>query len=163
MPERAQRIKLSKVEKNNRHNGRGSGEQLSGLLERIGRNDGMTVPEGYFAEFAARMEGMLPLNLEAEAPEVAYRQQKRTLWTRVRPYVYMAAMFAGVLCMTKMFGLMGQTDTLDMRIDRNPVMIAALSNQEFVEDYLGGSMVNESDLLDDMWSSGIDVSDLEDF
>ncbi len=148
--------------KKNKYNGRGAEEKLPELLERIGRNDGMTVPEGYFADFAARMEGMLPLNLEAEAPDKAYARQKRTLWTKVRPYVYMAAMFAGVFCMTKMFGLMGQADSLDMRIDRNPVMIAALSNQEFVDDYFGDDM-NESDLLDDMWSSGMDVSDLEDF
>lgn len=161
MPEKAERINFGKVENNkNKHNGRGAEEKLPELLERIGRNDGMTVPEGYFADFAARMEGMLPLNLEAEAPDKAYARQKRTLWTKVRPYLYMAAMFAGVFCMTKMFGLMGQTDSLDMRIDRNPVMIAALSNQEFVDDYFGDDM-NENDLLNDMWSSGMDVSDLD--
>jgi hypothetical protein len=149
------------VENNKKYNSRNAGEKLPEVLERIGRNDGMTVPEGYFADFATRMEGMLPLNLEAEAPEKAYAQQKRSLWMRVRPYVYMAAMFAGVFCMTKMFGLMGETDSLDMRIDRNPVMIAALSNQEFVEDYLGDSM-SEAEILDDMWESGLDATDFED-
>ena len=56
---------------------------------------------------------------------------------------------------------MGETDSLDMRIDRNPVMIAALSNQEFVEDYLGDSM-SEAEILDDMWESGLDATDFED-
>ena len=149
------------MENNKKYNSRNAGEKLPEVLERIGGNDGMTVPEGYFADFATRMEGMLPLNLEAEAPEKAYAQQKRSLWMRVRPYVYMAAMFAGVFCMTKMFGLMGETDSLDMRIDRNPVMIAALSNQEFVEDYLGDSM-SEAEILDDMWESGLDATDFED-
>lgn len=149
------------MENNKKYNSRNAGEKLPEVLERIGRNDGMTVPEGYFDDFATRMEGMLPLNLEAEAPEKAYAQQKRSLWMRVRPYVYMAAMFAGVFCMTKMFGLMGETDSLDMRIDRNPVMIAALSNQEFVEDYLGDSM-SEAEILDDMWESGLDATDFED-
>ena len=149
------------MENNKKYNSRNAGEKLPEVLERIGRNDGMTVPEGYFADFATRVEGMLPLNLEAEAPEKAYAQQKRSLWMRVRPYVYMAAMFAGVFCMTKMFGLMGETDSLDMRIDRNPVMIAALSNQEFVEDYLGDSM-SEAEILDDMWESGLDATDFED-
>ena len=149
------------MENNKKYNSRNAGEKLPEVLERIGRNDGMTVPEGYFADFATRMEGMLPLNLEAEAPEKAYAQQKRSLWMRVRPYVYMAAMFAGVFCMTKMFGLMVETDSLDMRIDRNPVMIAALSNQEFVEDYLGDSM-SEAEILDDMWESGLDATDFED-
>ena len=147
---------------NNIFNNKGTKEKLPEVLERVGRNDGMTVPEGYFADFTSRMEGMLPLNLEAEAPQKAYASQKRTLWTRVRPYVYMAAMFAGVFCMTKMFGIMGQVDTLDMRIDRNPVMLAALSNQEFVDDYLGND-INDSELLDEMWSAGFDASELDDF
>ena len=150
------------MEKSKEHKGRSDAEQLHEMLERIGRNDGMTVPEGYFADFAARMESILPLNLEAEAPDKAYAAQKRTLWMRVRPYVYMAAMFVGVFCMTKMFGLMGNVDTLDMRIDRNPDMIAALSNQDFFDDYIGDSM-NEADLLEDLWSSGIEVSDFEGF
>lgn len=137
-------------------------EKISEMLERIGGNDGMTVPEGYFADFASRMESMLPLNLEAEAPQKAAAATRRTLWSRVRPYAYMAAMFAGVFCMTKMFGLMGQVDSLDMRLDRSPVMIAALSNQEFVEDYVSGSM-SESELYNDMWSAGVTVEDLEDF
>ena len=147
---------------NNIFNNKGTKEKLPEVLERVGRNDGMTVPEGYFADFTSRMEGMLPLNLEAEAPQKAYAGQKRTLWTRVRPYVYMAAMFAGVFCMTKMFGIMGQVDTLDMRIDRNPVMLAALSNQEFVDDYLGND-INDSELLDEMWSAGFDASELDDY
>ena len=147
---------------NNIFNNKGTKDKLPEVLERVGRNDGMTVPEGYFADFTSRMEGMLPLNLEAEAPQKAYAGQKRTLWTRVRPYVYMAAMFAGVFCMTKMFGIMGQVDTLDMRIDRNPVMLAALSNQEFVDDYLGND-INDSELLDEMWSAGFDASELDDF
>ena len=147
---------------NNIFNNKGTKDKLPEVLERVGRNDGMTVPEGYFADFASRMEGMLPLNLEAEAPQKAYASQKRTLWTRVRPYVYMAAMFAGVFCMTKMFGIMGQVDTLDMRIDRNPVMLAALSNQEFVDDYLGND-INDSEPLDEMWSAGFDASELDDF
>ena len=75
------------MENNKKYNSRNAGEKLPEVLERIGRNDGMTVPEGYFADFATRMEGMLPLNLEAEAPEKAYAQQKRSLWMRVRPYV----------------------------------------------------------------------------
>lgn len=150
------------MEKSKEHKGRSDAEQLPEILERIGRNDGMTVPEGYFADFAARMESILPLNLEAEAPDKAYAAQKRTLWMRVRPYVYMAAMFVGVFCMTKMFGLMGNVDTFDMRIDRNPDMIAALSNQDFFDDYIGDSM-KEADLLEDLWSSGIEVSDFEGF
>lgn len=146
------------MNKNNRHIDNGHEEKLPDVLANIGRNDGMTVPEGYFADFASRMEGILPLNLEAEAPERAMAMQKRSLWSRVRPYVYMAAMFAGVFCMTKMFGLMGQTDNLDMRVDRNPVMIAALSDQDFMEDYIE-SNIDQERFYDDIYASGMQASD----
>ncbi len=68
------------------------------ILSRIGRRDGMTVPEGFFEDFAMRMEQELPYRSDAEKVEVMPR---RTVWERVRPYVYMAAMFAGIWCMLK--------------------------------------------------------------
>ncbi len=64
----------------------------SQILERVSRHDGMTVPEGYFADFAARMEAAIPERRVAEPPVV------RSTWQKIRPYVYMAAMFAGIWC-----------------------------------------------------------------
>ena len=60
----------------------------------------MTVPEGFFEDFVAKMEAMLPERPEAEQPR---RIEHRTTWQRVRPYVYMAAMFAGIWCMLEMY------------------------------------------------------------
>ena len=70
------------------------------ILDIIGRKDGMTVPDGYFADFQARMEALLPVNEQAETPREI--EAPRSFWDRVRPFVYMAAMFAGVWCMVKM-------------------------------------------------------------
>ena len=57
---------------------------------------GMSVPEGYFDSFAKNMEARLPYREEIENPQaVAEAERPRTLWQKVRPYVYMAAMFAG--------------------------------------------------------------------
>ena len=55
------------------------------ILKKINRNDGMTVPEGFFEDFVAKMEAMLPERPEAEQPR---RIEHRTTWQRVRPYVY---------------------------------------------------------------------------
>ncbi|MDE5959967.1 MAG: hypothetical protein K2G59_07400, partial [Muribaculaceae bacterium] len=68
----------------------------------IGRKDGMTVPDGYFSEFAARMDSMLPDDRVTEKQPAV-----RTRWQMVRPYAYLAAMFAGIWCMLQMFHLMG--------------------------------------------------------
>ena len=59
------------------------------ILKQVDRRSGMTVPEGYFADFASRMMEQIPEK----------KQEKilpRTWWQRCRPYVYMAAMFCGI-------------------------------------------------------------------
>lgn len=71
-------------------------EKKTSLLDEIGRKHGMKVPEGYFADFTEKMVERLP---EREIP----LPEQPTLWLRIRPWVYMAAMFAGVWLMMKMF------------------------------------------------------------
>lgn len=124
------------------------------ILSKVARRDGMTVPEGYFADFAKRMEAALP-----ERPELSERQPavRRTLWQRVRPYAYMAAMFAGVWCMLKMFTLL--TSTSPQPFESNPVMAEAFSNEQFVNDYIIKDL-NQWDIYDEMMEDGIDAEAL---
>ena len=76
---------------------------MKDILEKINHKDGMTVPDGYFSDFAARMAESLPVqDWEKPQPKV----MPRSVWQKVRPYIYMAAMFMGVWCMMKMFDLM---------------------------------------------------------
>ena len=58
----------------------------------------------------------------------------QTFWGRVRPYVYMAAMFAGIWCMFKMFTMMSNTST-DLSIDNNKILTEALSDDNFIYDH----------------------------
>lgn len=71
-------------------------EKKTPLLDEIGRKHGMKVPGNYFADFTEKMVESLP---EREIP----LPEQPTLWLRVRPWVYMAAMFAGIWLMLKMF------------------------------------------------------------
>lgn len=116
-------------------------------------SDGMTTPAGYFELFAKKMEASLPANDAAEKGVVA-EPVRRTWWQRSRPYIYMAAMFAGVWCMTKMFSLMKDNNAYSL--EGNSVITAALSNNDFVDDYVMSSM-NEYDILDELYESGIDI------
>ncbi len=44
---------------------------MKDILEKVNRNDGMTVPDGYFDDFAARMAASLPeREWEKPAPRV---------------------------------------------------------------------------------------------
>lgn len=129
------------------------------ILDKIDRRDGMTVPEGYFDKFAASMIAGLPVRNEAENP-TAVILPPPTLWTRIRPYAYLAAMFAGVWCMLKMFSLMASPSDANTVVDRNPVLAEAISNDTFISDYIMDDL-NQWDIIDEMIEDGFDASSLE--
>ncbi len=66
------------------------------LLKRCGAENPFTVPEGYFERFTEQLMEKLPEREAQPAP-------KLTLWTRVKPWVYMAAMFCGLMLSVRMF------------------------------------------------------------
>ncbi len=107
-------------------------KEENNILAKISRRDGLTVPDGYFADFAAKMADKLPHRDEVEKPHIMPR---RTPWQIMRPYVYMVAMFVGVWCMLKMFTLMsGKTEPINF--DNDPTLAGAATNEEFVEEYI---------------------------
>lgn len=127
-------------------------KQDNDFLKKIGNDDGMTVPDGYFADFAQRMAQQLP-QIEFEntsAPKVLPRSR----WQQVRPYVYLAAMFMGIWCMMKMFNLMASTDTNSL--DSNPTLISAITDDSFFDDYC---CVDGYDVLEDMYNEGFSTTD----
>ena len=79
----------------------------STILKKYGKDPGFKVPENYFDDFNKRMAEMLP-DVEITPVDV-----KPTLWQRVRPLVYMAAMFAGVWCMMQVFSNFTDSGNLD--------------------------------------------------
>ena len=131
----------------------------SDILDKIDRRDGLTVPEGYFAAFAEKMENALPQRNEAEAPEAVILPTP-TLWTRIRPYTYLAAMFAGVWCMLKMFSMMSSPSDTNSIIDHNPVLAEAIGNDAFINDYIIDD-INQWDIIDEMIEEGFDASMLD--
>lgn len=72
-------------------------EENSKILSKLGKQSGFTTPDNYFNDFAKAMAEKLP-----EVPAAA---EKPNLWVRFRPYVYMAAMFAGIFCMIEVFNV----------------------------------------------------------
>ena len=69
----------------------------STILNKYGKDPGFKVPENYFEDFNKRMAEMLP-DVEITPVDV-----KPTMWQRIKPLAYMAAMFAGVWCMLSVF------------------------------------------------------------
>lgn len=118
-------------------------EKKSDILSRIDRRTGMTVPDGYFADFAKNMALSLPHKEVTELP-------RRSFWQKARPFVYMAAMFAGIWCMMKMFTLMGGANA-NLDIEHYPGVTTALSNDHFVNEYVAPD-VDQFDIYDDLFN-----------
>lgn len=67
------------------------------LKEIYGTESGYRVPENYFEQLNARIISSLP-----EYPETP-KEVRLSAWQRIKPYVYLAAMFAGIWLMMTMF------------------------------------------------------------
>lgn len=131
---------------------------MKDILTKVNRNDGMAVPDGYFDDFAAKMMASLP---EKEWEKPTPKVMPRSFWQKVRPYVYLAAMFMGVWCMMKMFDLM-RTDSYGLSIENNPVMTAAIDNDHFINDYfINEGDVNDYQLMEDLYETGFDPAETD--
>jgi hypothetical protein len=65
-------------------------------LDKIGKANPFKVPAGYFENFSSSFMSQLP--------EKEYKEPKIiSLWQRVRPWMYAAAMIAGVMFMANIF------------------------------------------------------------
>lgn len=95
------------------------------------------MPDGYFDSFCESMMNSLP-----EYPEKP-KPVKLSTWQRMKPYVYLAAMFAGIWCMMKVF----HSVSLDSKIsiDNPPEQVTLALNDANTYDYFATSFNNTSD------------------
>ena len=108
------------------------------ILTKYGKDPGFKVPENYFEDFNKRMADMLP-DVEITPVEV-----KPTMWQRIKPLVYMAAMFAGVWCMMQVFSNFTATDNL------NSVRAVAEKLQDDngnIDEFIMSGSVSDYDML----------------
>lgn len=114
-------------------------DKKSDILDKIGKDAGFRVPEGYFADFERKMAESLP---QRQIQPV----KKPTLWLRVRPYVYMAAMFAGVWCMLYLFNDLKKRSG---GLDSEGQIAEAMKDPEMVNELIKSGQLDEEDLYDD--------------
>ncbi|MBR5087006.1 MAG: hypothetical protein IKX31_08380 [Muribaculaceae bacterium] len=115
----------------------------SKILEKLGKDPGFKVPDNYFNEFNAKLAQSLP---EVKITE----EEKPTLWIKLRPFVYMAAMFAGIWLMMNIFNI-GQkaTGRPEAKIKEN---VIRNNNAQKVNDLQDKSIMNYEDSV----KAGID-------
>ncbi len=125
------------------------------LEERIGRNPGFTVPEGYFDDLYKKVAASLPDPVEApKAPRL-------TTWQKLKPYVYMAAMFAGIWCMMKVFHTVA-TNSSSLSLDTPPEAVAVvMADPEASDVYLRENYESDFELESEVLSQYDSMADFQ--
>ncbi len=104
-------------------------KQEDKLKDKYGTSGGWGVPEGYFDNVFKEIESKLPAY-----PEMP-KAQDMSVWQRIKPYVYLAAMFAGIYLMMNVFHRVSGDTTLS--IENPPEQIAmAMTEPEISDIYM---------------------------
>ena len=103
------------------------------LMARCGKECPFKVPEGYFEHFHEQLMESLPESTPAPAPAA-----KVTLMERIKPWLYMAAMFAGIVFMVQ--GLMYVHET---RLDASSTTAFEDVYTEEADHFMSSSLYNE--------------------
>lgn len=128
-------------------------KQNNDILEKAGGKTGYTVPENYFDTVRGKILANLPEYPKQELP-------KLSRWRRIQPYLYMAAMFAGIWCMMKVIHMMSSTD---MSLENPPESVAMVMSDANHYEWMDVADDDNADILqleDDM---SLQYSSIEEF
>lgn len=123
------------------------------LLDRFGRKGPWKVPEGYFAQMMTEVEGKLP----AQPQEQRYVEMTR--WQKLKPYVYLAAMFLGIWVMMNVFGRV--MTSRELNLDNPPEQYAQLMEKAVEQDavYIPTSLMSAMETEDAVLSEFTDMNE----
>ena len=130
-------------------------KQEEELIAKYGKDSGMKVPEGYFPDLEKHIMESLPPYPQSMPVSPLSR------WQRVKPYVYLAAMFCGIWLMMKVFHT--ATQPMSMNLDNPPAALVELleGNLDYDVNYMPLYMENFDDDIDEELLMSYD--NIEDF
>ena len=108
-------------------------KEENNILRKVGTESPFKVPEGYFENFAEELMNRLP------EKDTAYLQEEPTLWQRVKPWLYMTAMFCGLMLSFRLFiGDAPKEDTSIARTETEEISEEeweVIANSSMTDDY----------------------------
>jgi hypothetical protein len=104
------------------------------ILKRYGKKNPFTVPDNYFENFRKDIMEKLP---EKESANEA----KITAWQRIKPWIYMTAMFCGLMFSAKML-MQKPNDDIQTIADS----VHAEFTDEEIENIIDNSMIDDYSL-----------------
>jgi hypothetical protein len=105
------------------------------LLRKIGKESPFKVPDTYFDDFTTQLMDKLP-----EKPD-AIEIQPVTTWMKLRPYVYMAAMFIGAVLMIK-----GIHFIESEKVEKAQKAETEIAQDKYIDQTVEGSRMDEYQL-----------------
>lgn len=112
-------------------------EEERNILKKVGTKNPFTVPEGYFENFTQELMSKLP-EKDSYLPE-----SEPALWQRVKPWIYMTAMFVGIMLSVRVF--IGEPQKDDFPITQAEAEF--LTDEEW-EIIASRTMINDYDLYE---------------
>lgn len=116
------------------------------LIERYGKKQPFTMPEGYLEQLHEQLMSNLP-----ETQPIATTEAKVTLMTRIKPLLYMAAMFVGIIFMVQ--GIMYVQQS---HLKSDNLAAAEELYEPEVDDFMASSLYSEYALYSYLTSTEYD-------
>ena len=105
------------------------------ILEKYDGHRPFNVPEGYFKNLTADIMAALPQEESAKENPVAI-----TTWMRIKPYLYMAAAFAGIFfCIKAAVGITSRHDSQAMAQAEE----TTIYSDEYIDSFLETAMIDD--------------------
>lgn len=108
------------------------------ILKKAGKENVFRVPDGYFENLASEVMSRLP---EKEKP--AFITKEPTKWEKFKPWLYMAAMFAGAALIIRVAS--ADRKPADYMMAKDDAETEVVSD-EYISTVLDNSMLNDYSL-----------------
>ena len=103
------------------------------LLKKLGKENSFKVPEGYFENLTSEVMNKLP-----EKEKVTLKEEPVSTWTRLKPLLYMAAMFIGAALIIRVASTdhksVAVTEVVDTEVISDEMIDVAL-DRAMLDDY----------------------------
>lgn len=109
------------------------------ILRKVGTGSSFKVPEGYFDHLTSEVMSKLP-----EREKSAFESKSPTLWEKVKPWTYMAAMFIGAALIIRVASTNRQASA-DELVALEGADTENMSDQ-YINAALDGSMMDDYSL-----------------
>ncbi len=113
------------------------------LLKKIGKESSFKVSDGYFEKLTSEVMDKLP-----EKEKVVFEEQHVTTWTRIKPLLYMAAMFIGAALIIRAVSFNHTSDVADGTTKK--IAVVDIGNEqvsdELLDATLNGAMLDDYSL-----------------